>query len=223
MKCLFVLAHPDDEIDVGGTIYKWSRLGYDIAVAIMVGKANARRNLSDNLFIEEQKSMNILGVSKVYHADFPNIKMNTVEYSELAKYVEKCILDWKANIIVTHHSSDVNIDHVITSKVVIDVLGEIRLKETTSNINTILFCESAGATEWALDSSKNRFLPNYYVEITKEELLNKLEAHNSYVGVPRNYPHPYSKEAYKGLAYFRGSQCGFEYAEAYKCVLGVSK
>ena len=32
MRYLFVIAHPDDEADVGGTIYKLSHSGHEIAV-----------------------------------------------------------------------------------------------------------------------------------------------------------------------------------------------
>ena len=91
MRYLFVMAHPDDETDVGGTIYRLSHSGHEIAVAIMVGKAAARRNLSDTLADDEAEAMRILGVSKVYHADFPNIKTNVVPHLDLVKFVESCI------------------------------------------------------------------------------------------------------------------------------------
>ena len=58
-KWLFVLAHPDDEADVGGTIYKLSQSGERVAVALLVSKAAARRNLSSDLANEEKRSMDI--------------------------------------------------------------------------------------------------------------------------------------------------------------------
>lgn len=64
MRYLFVMAHPDDEADVGGTIYKLGKQGHDVAVAILVGKAAARRNLSSKLQQEEQASMDLLGVKR---------------------------------------------------------------------------------------------------------------------------------------------------------------
>ena len=100
---------------MGGTIYKLSRRGDQVAVAFLASKADARKKLSSNLADEERSSMQILGVSKVYHADFPNIKMNTVPQFEVETFVESCINNWNAEAIVTHHSADVNIDHRITS------------------------------------------------------------------------------------------------------------
>lgn len=218
MRYLFVMAHPDDEADVGGTIYKFGKQGHEVAVAILVGKAAARRNLSDTLASDEQNSMDILGVKKVYHADFPNIKTNTVPHLELVQFIEGCIEDWGAEAVITHHPADVNIDHAITSTAAIAACRLFQRKEGVPRLRFLMFCESAGATEWALDSSKNRFTPNYYVEIGREGLEIKLKAHHAYSGVPRPYPHPYSPEAYEGLAAYRGAQCGGKYAEAFQCV-----
>ena len=83
MNYLFVVAHPDDESDAaGGTIHKLIKEGHNVAVAIMVSQAAARRDLSATLSSDEAEAMKILGVEKVYHADFPNIKMNTVPHQK---------------------------------------------------------------------------------------------------------------------------------------------
>src|SRR5699024_5560106 len=116
MNYLFVVAHPDDESDsAGGTIHKLVKEGHKVAVAIMVSQAAARRDLSATLSADEAEAMKILGVEKVYHADFPNIKMNTVPHLELVQFIESCIDDWSAEAIVTHHPTDTNNDHVMTS------------------------------------------------------------------------------------------------------------
>ena len=120
MNYLFVVAHPDDEVlGAGATISKLVSQGNKVAVAIMSGHAAARKNLSDTLAEDEAKAMKILGVEKVYHADFPNIKMNTVPHLDLVKFIESCIDDFKAEAIFTHHPSDVNIDHQETSNAAI--------------------------------------------------------------------------------------------------------
>ena len=218
MRYLFVMAHPDDEADVGGTIHKLSSSGHEVAVAILVGKAAARRNLSDTLQTDEQNSMGILSVSKVFHADFPNIKTNTVPHLDLVQFIEGCIEEWRAEAIVTHHGADVNIDHQITSEATLAAVRLFQRKDGIPRLRLVLLCESAGASEWALDSSKNQFIPNYFVEIGREGLETKLKAHGAYAGVRRQYPHPYSKETYEGLAAYRGAQAGLEYAEAFQCV-----
>lgn len=215
MRYLFVLAHPDDEIDVGGTIWRLSQEGHLVAVAIVVGNVAARRNLSSTLHKEEEQSMRLLGVLKTYHADFPNIRLNTIPHSDIFQFVEECILDWKAQAIVTHHTSDVNIDHVETGRATISAFRQFfPLKD----IRLFLLCETSSATEWALNPAINRFRPNYYVEIGTTGLDMKLKALQFYKGVLKSFPHPQSCEVYKGLASFRGAQSGCNYAEAFQCV-----
>jgi LmbE family N-acetylglucosaminyl deacetylase len=218
MNYLFVMAHPDDEADVGGTIFKLVQEGHRVAVAIMVGKVEARKNLSETLPEEEAKSMDILGVQKVYHADFPNIKMNTIPYLDLVQFIKSCIEDWKVEAIITHHTADVNIDHVLTSKATMTACKLFRHWRFIPKLRLVLMSETSGATEWSLDSSKNRFMPNYFVEIGREGLEKKICAHEEYKGVIREYPHPQSYEVYIGLAAYRGAQAGVRYAEAFECV-----
>lgn len=173
MNYLFVMAHPDDEADVGGTIFKLAQEGHRVAVAIMVGKVEARKNLSETLPEEEAKSMDFLGVQKVYHADFPNIKMNTIPHFDLVQFIKSCIEDWKVEAIITHHTADVNIDHVLTSKATMTACKLFRRLRFIPKLRLVLMSETSGATEWSLDSSKNRFMPNYFVEIGREGLEKK--------------------------------------------------
>ena len=78
--------------------------------------------------------------------------------------------------------------------------------------------EVLSSTEWSIDGSSNRFMPNYFVEVGKSGIDVKLEALSYYAGVMRDYPHPRSKEAISGLAAYRGAQAGCNYAEAFECV-----
>jgi LmbE family N-acetylglucosaminyl deacetylase len=217
MNYLFVVAHPDDESDAaGGTINKLIREGHNVAVAIMVRQAAARRDLSETLSSDEEEAMAILGVEKVYHADFPNIKMNTVAHLDLVQFIESCIDDWKADAIVTHHPTDTNNDHVQTSYAAQAACRLFQRRPGVPQLKLFMYMETPSATEWSLDSSAKRFLPNYFVEIDKEGLETKIKALQAYKGVMRPYPHPRSEEAYEGLAAYRGCQAGLKYAEAFE-------
>ena len=44
-----------------------------------------------------------------------NISFNTSSHLELVQFIEKAIIETKANIIFTHHPSDLNNDHYHTS------------------------------------------------------------------------------------------------------------
>ncbi|MCI8782066.1 MAG: PIG-L family deacetylase [Dorea sp.] len=220
MNYLVVVAHPDDEVlGAGATINKFIKSGHRVAVAIMVGKADARKNLSATLADDEAKAMSIMGVEKVFHADFPNIKMNTVPHLELVQFIESCITDWQAGAIITHHPSDTNIDHQETSKAVNAACRLFQRTDDVPKLKEMLYMEVPSSTEWSLNTAENQFMPNTFVEIGEEGVKVKLVALAAYKGVMRQFPHPRSEKAIEGLAAYRGVQSGCCYAEAFECVL----
>lgn len=219
MNYLIVVAHPDDEVlGAGATMYKLKKQGHKVAVVTMANHAAARANISATLSKDQEESMKILGVDKIYTADFPNIKMNTVPHLELVQFIEKCIEDFKAEVIITHHPSDTNNDHVMTSYATQAAARLFQRRLDITPLKEFLFMEVLSSTEWSFDSSANRFTPNCFVEIGLEGVEKKLEALFKYKGVMRDYPHPRSYEALKGLAAYRGCQAGCNYAEAFECV-----
>lgn len=222
MNYLIVVAHPDDEVlGAGATIHKLIKEGHNVAVAIMVSQAAARKDLSSTLTSDEEEALNLLGVNKVYHANFPNIKMNTVAHLDLVQFVEKCIEDFSADAIITHHPSDTNNDHVQTSYAVQAASRLFQRRENLPQLKQLLYMEVLSSTEWSFDSSANRFMPNYFVEVGKEGVGLKIKALSKYKGVMRPYPHPRSNEALEGLAAYRGAQSGCNYAEAFEVVFQV--
>ena len=219
MNYLIVVAHPDDEVlGAGATISKLIKEGHEVAICVMANHAAARANISDTLSEDEKRAFDIMGVNKVYQADFPNIKMNTVPHLDLVQFIEKSIEDFQADAVITHHPSDTNNDHVMTSYAAQAAARLFQRKEGVPVLKLFLYMEVLSSTEWALDSSANRFTPNYFVEIGKDGVTLKLKALEAYKGVMRPYPHPRSKEAIEGLAAYRGGQAGCYYAEAYECV-----
>ena len=217
MKYLIVVAHPDDEVlGAGATIHKLIEQENEVAVCIMANQAAARANISDTLADDQKKAIDILGVKTLYSADFPNIKMNTVPHLELVQFIEKCIEDFGAEAIITHHPSDTNIDHQETSKAAQAACRLFQRKPGIPALKLFLFMEVLSSTEWSLDSAAEKFNSNYFVETGKEGLEIKLKALNAYKGVMRDYPHPRSREAITGLAAYRGSQAGCDYAEAFE-------
>lgn len=220
MNYLVVVAHPDDEVlGAGATIHKLVQEGNSVAVCTMANHAAARANISATLSADQKNAMEIIGVSKCYDADFPNIRMNTVPHLELVQFVEKCIEDFGAQAIITHHPSDTNNDHVMTSYAAQAASRLFQRKAGIPSLELFLYMEVLSSTEWSFDSSANRFTPNYFVEIGKEGVNKKLQALEAYKGVMRDYPHSRSAEAIQGLAAYRGVQAGCNYAEAFECVM----
>ena len=219
MNILFVVAHPDDEVlGAGATIHKLVNEGHKVAVATMVSSAGARANLSATLSDDQAKAFEIMGVHKAYSTDFPNIQMNIVPHLKLVQFIESCIEDWKAESIYTHHPSDTNNDHVMTSYAAQAASRLFQRKSGVPALKQFIYMEVPSSTEWSFDSSSNRFSPNMFMEIGKEGVEMKIKALEAYTGVKRPYPHPRSEEAIEGLAAYRGAQAGCNYAEAFESV-----
>ena len=159
-----------------------------------------------------------MGVHKAYAGDFPNIQMNTVPHLKLVQFIEHAIEDWKAESIYTHHPSDTNNDHVMTSYAAQAASRLFQRRPGLPRLKQFIYMEVPSSTEWSFDSSANRFAPNMFVEIGKEGVDIKLKALRAYTGVMRPYPHPRSEEAIVGLAAYRGVQAGSNYAEAFDAV-----
>lgn len=222
MKYLVVVAHPDDEVlGAGAMIHKCTKEGNEVDVCIMSADAKARAfRPSDNELCDDLlTATHILGIRQVYYGDFPNIEMNTVAHLELVKFIEKAIIESSPDIIITHHPSDTNNDHLHTSLACQAAIRLFQRRTDVKPLREFWFMEVLSSTEWSVNTSMRAFTPNVYVEVDQEGVDAKLKALAQYRGVMRPYPHPRSEEAISSLAAYRGAQSGCNYAEAFECVL----
>lgn len=224
MKYLLVVAHPDDEVlGAGASIYKWTRNGDIVDVAIMCTEARARtfRPQDDELNNDINKASDFLGIHKKYEASFPNIEMNTVPHIKLVQFIESAILDSEPDIVITHHPSDTNNDHLQTSLACQEAIRLFQRRQEVRRLKEFRYMEVPSCSEWAVNSAFDPFRPNCYVEVGKEAVEAKIKALNMYRGVMRPYPHPRSEEYIWGLATVRGSQWGQKYSEAFEVIISA--
>jgi LmbE family N-acetylglucosaminyl deacetylase len=222
MSYLIVVAHPDDEVlGAGATMYRLAQLGHSVNVCILSAEVNARnhRPSAEELNEDVSSSMNILGVKKVIKGDFPNIQMNIVPHLKLVQFIEMAIIETKAEVIFTHHPADLNNDHLHTSLACQAAARLFQRRNDVTPLKELLFMEVPSSTEWGLNKAMNQFSPNTFIEVGEVSVDKKIEALAQYRGVMRDYPHPRSNEAMKGLAAYRGGQAGFVYAEAFESVI----
>lgn len=222
MKFLIVVAHPDDEVlGCGASIYKWTRNGDIVDLCIMSTEAKARsfRPEDDILYDDLNTSSKFLGIGHRYEGGFPNIEMNTVPHLKLVQHIEKAIQDSQPDIVITHHPSDTNNDHLQTSMACQEAIRLAQRRPEVKPLKEFWYMEVPSCTEWAINSAMKLFTPNCFVEVGRDGVEAKLKALSMYRGVMRPYPHPRSEEFIKGLAAYRGSQFQLEYAEAFEVVL----
>lgn len=222
MKYLLVVAHPDDEVlGAGASMFRWSREGHQIDVAIMCTEAKARafrpedKELDDDL----NASSDFLGIHRKFEATFPNIEMNTVPHLKLVQFIESAIRESEPDIIITHHPADTNNDHLQTSMACQEAVRLFQRRPEVKRVRELWYMEVPSCTEWKINSAMVSFNPNCYVEVGKEGVDAKVKALSMYRGVMRPYPHPRSAEFIEGLAAYRGGQWGLMYAEAFEVVL----
>ncbi len=220
MNILLVVAHPDDEVlGAGATIRKYAQQGAQVDVCILSAEAKARafRPEDEALKKDLDASAQHLGIHGKFLGAFPNIELNNVSHLHLVQFIEKAILQAQPDIVITHHPSDTNNDHMHTSLACQAAIRLFQRRTDVRPIGELWYMEVLSSTEWSVNTAMNRFMPNVFVETGKEAVDMKVEALSMYRGVMRPYPHPRSAEAITGLAAYRGAQSGCCYAEAFEC------
>lgn len=222
MNYLIVVAHPDDEVlGAGASIRKWVDEGHTVDVCIMSTQAQARayRPEDSELNDDLDASTAMLGVRRKYEGSFPNIQMNNEAHLHLVQFIERAIEESQADVVITHHPSDTNNDHLHTSMACQAAIRLFQRRPQMNPLKEFWYMEVLSSTEWSVNTSMNAFRPNTYVEVGKGGVEIKTRALAQYRGVMRPYPHPRSEEALLGLAAYRGAQAGCNYAEAFECAL----
>jgi LmbE family N-acetylglucosaminyl deacetylase len=223
---LVVAAHPDDEVlGCGGSMAKWSKLGYKVNVIILSegstsrDKNRNRKNHKEYLYELSNCARNasqILGVQSVELLDYPDNRMDKVDLLDIVKTVEAFIEKLKPKIVVTHHSGDLNIDHQIIHQAVMTACRPL----PGQTVKRILSFEVPSSTEWQSPNLNNYFIPNWFENITLELNL-KIEALKAYSCEMREWPHARSIKAVENLAYWRGASIGYGSAEAFNLIRNI--
>lgn len=217
-KILIVAAHPDDEIlGCGGTIARLIKEGF-IAYTLILSEGITSRDRSKKRIDNEIKKLKnqafianeIIGVKRVFIFNFPDNKFDTVPFLDIVKVVEKIKQKIKPDIIFTHYSEDLNIDHQIAFGAVMTATRPI----SEESVREIYSFEVPSSTEWNYISC---FCPNVYFDVTST-LEIKLKALNQYKLEMKSYPHPRSIKGIKLTAEYRGMCVGLKYVEGFKMI-----
>jgi len=227
-RILVIVAHPDDELlGQGATINKLSCEYGCACKAVILGEGITSR--SDIRDVEKWKkelavhrsninnATKIVGYEDVSTYDFPDNRFDTVSLLDIVKVIEKEKLNFKPDVIFTHHGGDTNIDHRITFDAVMPAVrpmkGEI--------VKTILTFETPSSTEWQAPNYPNFFHPNVFIELSKKNIDAKTKGMELYEFESREFPHPRSPEALRTIAKRWGVNVGYEYAEAFMLIRSI--
>lgn len=127
------------------------------------------------------------------------------------KIIEEAIASFCPDTVFTHSSFDANSDH----KIVFNSTIMATRPGAKNHVAKLMSYEVLSTSEWAY---LNTFMPNYFEELTEDELSLKWQALAVYESEIKSYPFPRSREGMRALAMMRGMQSGFEYAEAFQLI-----
>ncbi len=212
-KILIIAAHPDDEVlGCGGTIARHIISGDSVHI-IFLSDGETSRNNANSLDIELRKKAAInagiiLGITEPpIFLQFPDNRMDSIELLDIIQKLETIIYAINPEVIYTHHSGDLNIDHQVTYQAVMTASRPL----PGSSIKEIYSFEVLSSTE--LSTSKV-FIPNYFVDIS-DTLKHKISALKAYNSELNEFPYPRSIEAISAQAKYRGASVGINAAEAF--------
>ena len=227
-KILVICSHPDDEVlGCGGAIARHVSEG-DIVRLIYTHEGNSSRydiNTKNKKILDKIKTditkreKMALKVSKFLKFNITafyrneNLVKRNFNLLTLIKLLVKDINNFKPNIIYTHHEFDLNEDHRITFKATINACRP----NETHMVREIYSFETPSATEWADTFYRNKFNPNYFIDIQKFIKI-KISALKIYGFEMRNYPHPRSEQYINALSVYRGGAVYLKNAEAFEVI-----
>lgn len=224
-KILVVAAHPDDEIlGAGGTLRKHVDNG-DTVDCVILGEGMTSRTLRredadksalEDLHGDTMAAAGILGFRNVYFSNLPDNRFDGVNLLDIVKEVEKLVEQLQPDILYTHHSGDLNIDHRRTCEAVLTACRPVG----TYTVKEIYCFETPSSTEWNFTYGEKAFKPNVFIDI-EGTLEAKLKAMACYRSEIRDYPHPRSLKALEIIAARWGTVVGKKHVEAFELVRKV--
>jgi LmbE family N-acetylglucosaminyl deacetylase len=195
MNALFVSPHPDDvEFACLGTILKHRDMNDTIIIMVASECTDLPRNKT--LLEESKKVMKIIKPKEDIRLDLPNRRIyDTPNREILREALEKVRDTTKIDIVYCPWLSDINQDHSSTAEEVVRVFRYCSL------------------VQYEITHSCPGFEPDYYVEITEEQIDKKLKIIEIFKS---QLERSYSSRGYiKSIMLFRGLESGFKYAEAF--------
>jgi len=225
-KILAIVAHPDDEVlGLGGTLCKHVNMGHETKVLILSdGESSRNFSTEDQLKSAIDKRKNaacsagkIIGYGEPLFGSFKDNSFDSSNLLDIVKFIEHVVEDFVPNVIYTHCSHDLNIDHQITNEAVI-VASRPKAK---SSIEAVYAFETLSSTEWSFNKRRS-FQPNLFINI-ESEMDKKLQALKCYDNEMLSAPNSRSYEAVQVLGKRRGFQVGIPCAESFEVIREIKK
>jgi N-acetylglucosamine malate deacetylase 1 len=216
MKILAIAPHPDDEtLGCAGTLFHHKANGDEIYWLIVTGMS-VDTGWSNDAVIRRDNEIDLVtkkyGFSEVFNLRLPTTKIDTLPLSDLIGKITDVYKKIKPETIYMPFAFDVHTDHQIIAKALQSTFKWFRYP----HIKKVYMYETPSETEFNFVENRN-FSPNVFVNIS-QYINNKIEIMNIFDDEMENFPFPRSEKTMRAFAALRGSQSGFDFAEAFELV-----
>jgi len=143
----------------------------------------------------------------VFRLEFPTMRLDEVNMSELINAFSNVINKVKPNILYIPFYGDAHSDH----RIVFDALRPFFKSFRYPFVKKILMMEIISETD---SQFREIFNPNVFVDIS-DFLERKIEIMKIYKSEVGEHPFPRNEQNIRSLARYRGSQCNCRYAESF--------
>ena len=220
MKTIIVTPHPDDELlGCGGTLLRRVAEGGTVAWLLMTAmtqekgwpEAKIQQRVAE---VERVREGLNVAHRHLYALDFPTAELDFIPMNLLVNKISKVFSDFQPDEVLLPYSGDVHSDHRMTFEAASACTKWFRYP----SVKRVMAYETPSETDHAIDPRDTGFKPNVFVDI-RDFIDRKIELMRIYQSEMGEFPFPRSEMALRSLAQWRGSQAGFDAAEAFSLLV----
>ncbi len=214
MNYLIVVAHSGDEIlGCGGTIQKLIKSGAGVSVCVLDGKKSYGERKEEDTLPDHRMVLSSIGL-KIENLWTLDTKKETVAFSSLVSFIEKCMVDNDIDSIITYHPAVGDRERREAARATQKASQLYKRNRDLRPLVALMYMEFPSATDVTLDPTVRWFSPNFYVTLSKDMLEKKEKA----ITLMNRKDTVTSAETIRGVAAMRGAQSGSLYSEAFESV-----
>ena len=212
-KILIISPHPDDEIiGCGATLSKFkNKTIYWLIITKMTKNSGFSEKKIKRRKKEIEKVSKKLNIKKTINYDFDTGSLNKGNLKKLIQNLSVTLNQLKPDTILCPFINDSHSDHFFVTYAINSIIKIFR----HPYIKLALMYETLSETNF--NFVKKGFKPNFYIDVSKF-LNKKISLTKIYKSEFKKHPFPRNSRSIKALAELRGSESGYDYAEAYQLI-----
>jgi LmbE family N-acetylglucosaminyl deacetylase len=219
-KVIVFAPHPDDEtLGCGGYLLKLKKENANISWVIFT-EMNKDTGYSHKKVQDKKKQIKKVaikyGFKNVFELGYSPGTLDKLPLQNLITELTNIIKIVRPNLVLIPHANDIHTDHFICNRAILSSTKSFR----NPYIKKLLVYETLSETEFKESYSDNKFIPNYFVDVSKY-LDSKINIMKIYKDEIMKEYMPRSISTIKALARYRGSRISVQYAESFMQIINI--